>query len=167
MACAAVDHCSPAITINGSLTLDQTVKRVTLQLGQTPVFLSFFKKELYLAYVCPLQNLPVSGTFEALDTFTSGSWLSSVLPEPTWESHLAFYFYPFWQAHRQSTVVFIWFLVMSNQVTDPDFYLISGHVYFPNRSISSNLLAIFKLVNLGFFFFTFVYFVGRRGNTLN
>lgn len=48
---------------------------------------------------------------------------------------------------------FIWFPVMSNQVTDPDFYLITGHVYFPNRSISSNLLAIFKLVNLGFFFF--------------
>lgn len=59
----------------------------------------------------------------------------------------------------------LWFPLMSNQVPDPDFYLITDNVCFPNRSISSNLLANFKRVNFTFFFLTFVYFVGRRGNT--
>lgn len=46
----------------------------------------------------------------------------------------------------------LWFPLMSNQVPDPDFYLITDNVCFPNRSISSNLLANFKRVNFTFFF---------------
>lgn len=56
----------------------------------------------------------------------------------------------------------LWFPLMSNQVPDPDFYLITDNVCFPNRSISSNLLANVKLVNFTFFFFCICLLCGKE-----